>query len=76
MMTNHIKVYKTTVCDKNEALAVEKSIKQKLPDSDVSFDLEDCDKVLRIETSKHRIDDNTIQDIISSFGRKAEPLPA
>ncbi len=44
-----IEVFKTNVDDQNEAAALAASLSNFFPHSRITFDLEDCDKVLRIE---------------------------
>ncbi len=46
-----IEVFKTDVLDKATAKTLIRSLKQLFPGSKVSFDLDDCDRVLRIESS-------------------------
>ncbi|MCB0699610.1 MAG: hypothetical protein H6551_11545 [Chitinophagales bacterium] len=43
-----VEVYKTNVEDNDEAAALAASLLQYHPDADISFDLEDCDKVMRV----------------------------
>jgi hypothetical protein len=68
-------VYKTDVTDKTEAGTIANVINRQLPESEVSFDLDDCDKVLRIERFNGEIDEKQIRNILEKFGRHIEPLP-
>lgn len=44
-----VEVFKTDVQDNKESALLIRKLKEHLPGSCVNFDLEDCDKVLRIE---------------------------
>lgn len=71
----YIKVYKTNVMERPQARSVITKIRKILPDCNVSFDLEDCDKVLRVENSKGPVDDAKIKMLMDSSGFKIEDLP-
>lgn len=44
-----VEVFKTNVADQDQAHQLIAQLKQLLPEYKINFDLEDCDKVLRIE---------------------------
>ena len=44
-----VEVFKTSVDDRQQATSLAEELRQNLPTSKVNFDLEDCDKILRIE---------------------------
>jgi len=67
-------VYKTDVDEVVEANKIMEIINRKFPAWDVSFDLEDCDKVLRIESHNGVIDENEIINILEKFGHQIEQL--
>ncbi|MEX0646817.1 MAG: hypothetical protein WEA56_02375 [Balneolaceae bacterium] len=69
-----IGVYKTTIYNKSEASRITDLILDEIPDCDVSFDLEDCDKVLRIETSGPEAEE-AAKGILEKSGHKIEPIP-
>lgn len=69
-----IKVYKTTVNDQDRAKEILQKIREELPESDPSFDLDDCDKVLRIESRK-AVKEMLIEEIINNYGYQLEVLP-
>lgn len=70
-----IGVYKTNVDNKLKAKSILDEIRRKLPGSDPSFDLSDCDNVLRIENRISGVEDTGIKKILESHGYKMEPLP-
>ncbi len=57
MLYNHIsefmtvEIFKTDVKDNGQAKELLKLMHMKLADCTVNFDLEDCDKILRVETN-------------------------
>lgn len=72
---NNIKVYKTDVMEHSTARDILDKIRLYLPGSDPSFDLEDCDKVLRVETPKKPVDDIKIRKLVKAAGHHIEELP-
>lgn len=62
-----IEVYRTNVEEVSSAKMILDEIRQSHPNSDPSFDLEDCDKVLRIEDSSG-INHIKIKEIIQNHG--------
>jgi len=61
-----VEVFKTNVqkeADKNYVIAV---IKSQFPDYKVNFDLEDCDKILRVEGV--RLEPKNIIDYVNCLG--------
>lgn len=69
-----VKVYKTNVDERSEATSILDDIREKLPGSDPSFDLEDPDKVLRIESPSNGIKDRDIREIVHEHGYSMEGL--
>lgn len=69
-----IKVYKTTVDNREQAKEILQDIRAELPESYPSFDLDDCDKVLRVE-SRMGVKEVRIKKIIKNYGHQMEVLP-
>jgi len=67
-----VEVFKTNIIKKNEAKTISKLLKEHFPDCRVDFDLEDTDKILRIE-SKDNIKDN-VRELIQLKGYYCEGL--
>ena len=70
-----IGVYKTDVEDQSEANTILDEIRRTLPDSDPSFDLDDCDNVLRIEYKSAGKSEEKLTFIFKCLGYHFEPLP-
>lgn len=69
-----IEVFKTNVHSERDAQLILKDCSDFFPQWKVGFDLEDCDKILRIDSGKEQVDIEQIQSIINKFGYTAEPL--
>jgi hypothetical protein len=50
LMVNDIEVFRTNIENLNGADRFKKELSVLYPSSKISFDLEDCDRILRIET--------------------------
>jgi len=72
---NNIEVYKTDLDDRLAANKILDEIRRAFPGSDPSFDLEDCDRVLRIEKPGSEIDERRIQNILNTYGYEMNELP-
>lgn len=70
-----IAVYKTSVESKTEAKAIAEIISREIPSSKISFDLDDCDNVLRIESMNGKINENIIKNIFKQKKYRLETLP-
>lgn len=62
---NMISVFKTDVSNKVDADSIIKSLKRQFPEGQFNFDLEDSDRVFRIEYSK-----DIIGEVIKLFNGK------
>ncbi len=71
----NIAVYKTDVDTKETAEPIISAIQQQIGECEVSFDLEDRDNVLRIESFNGPIDESALEDIFKRYGHRIEPLP-
>ena len=74
MKRERVRVYKTNIDNSSKAKNIVHEIRNRLPGSDPSIDLEDCDNVLRVENSESKIDEPTIKNIVSHYGYRVEPL--
>lgn len=72
---NSIGVYKTDVDEPTHASKILDELVLRLPDCYSTFDLEDCDNVLRVESFNGEIDDLKIRDVVESSGHHIEKLP-
>ncbi|SDD24539.1 hypothetical protein [Niabella drilacis] len=68
-----IEVFKTNVLDKAAARELAKSLRRLFPGSKISFDLDDCDRILRIE-SPAPIDVRQVTFSLKTEGYRADVL--
>lgn len=66
-----VEVFKTSVTEERSEALLE-LLQRHLPESEINFDLEDCDKILRVEADK--IDINFIVAIMNEQGFHCEVL--
>lgn len=69
-----VNVYKTDVSDQNTAAKLLEKIRRKIPGSDPSFDLEDCDNVLRVASPVSNTFEAVIQEIVEQAGHNIEKM--
>lgn len=67
-----IKVFKTDVKDQKKALEIKNSIYHNFGIRQVTFDLEDCDRVLRVEATQFTA--NEIINNLNNHGFSCEEL--
>jgi len=68
-------IYKTTVQNRVEAESITELILSEIPSCDISFDLGDCDNVLRIETNNGDFNEETLKHIFKQKNHRLEALP-
>lgn len=68
-----VEVFKTNVDDPQIADTLVRELEKFLPTARINFDLEDCDKILRIEGSINNFE--KIPDRLQALGYECESLP-
>lgn len=69
-----IGVYKTNVVSRTKAKLILEAIYRLLPGCDPSFDLEDCDRVLRVVSPDYEINESKIRSILERYGYRMESM--
>jgi hypothetical protein len=69
-----VEVFKTNVAHKQAAKAIIEQIGVYQPQYKCNFDLDDCDKVLRIENAKGHVDAKLIFQILKKNNHKGSIL--
>jgi hypothetical protein len=69
-----VEIFKTNVQKKSEASLVIAVIEQTFPGSCATFDLEDCDHVLRVHAAEKEISCESLIRIVADMGFNAEVL--
>lgn len=67
-----IEVFKTNVQEVEQSNMIVEKLLEHFPNSLINFDLEDCDKILRIHAAA--ISNHKIIDLLNSFGYQCEEL--
>jgi hypothetical protein len=70
-----IEVFKTDVTTTSDARMLMKELLHLYNDYEVNFDLQDCDKVLRVKCSSGPVSTNIIIGLLAYHGFHAEILP-
>src|SRR5262245_40836651 len=70
-----VEVFSTNVCERQIADLLVIQIEQAFRNYLANFDLDDCDRVLRIKSKDGTVNIQAILDFISGFGYKIEVLP-
>ena len=67
-----IEVFKTNVQNKDESLLIVQKLLEFCPEGNINFDLEDCDKILRVED--RYVPKVKIVLLLNSYGYHCEVL--
>ncbi|WP_221391776.1 hypothetical protein [Dyadobacter sp. NIV53] len=70
-----IEVFKTNVRSKDDASQLIDRIHKTFTDYRANFDLEDCDKILRVKSAEVQIQSSLLIKLLSQSGFFAEVLP-
>jgi hypothetical protein len=70
-----IEVFKTNVANKDQAAGLLEALHRAFPAYRANFDLQDCDRVLRVVTAGEPVHTVTLLRFLQSRGIQAEPLP-
>ena len=67
-----VEVFKTNVLQQDQAMKLVSILQEYYPGSRINFDLEDCDKILRIQHQE--LNTAEIAPLLNQFGFACEPL--
>jgi hypothetical protein len=70
-----VEVFKTNVASRDGAAIVLHQIHKTFPACRANFDLQDCDRILRVENPTGSIDAAAVVALVRENGFWAEPLP-
>lgn len=70
-----VEVFKTDVSESSTAESLLQKIHENFDYCIANFDLEDCDKILRIESNGRELQPVFIIKLLDEYGYKAEVLP-
>ena len=69
-----VQVFKTDVPDRQMARHIIHFLQQKFSQCRINFDLDDCDRILRIESWQGSVEEGEIRLLIARYGYQCEPL--
>jgi hypothetical protein len=67
-----VEVFKTDVYEEDISLAIVQTLLQHFPGNEINFDLEDCDRILRIEGENILCE--RIKEVLNEAGYQCEVL--
>ncbi|MES2765811.1 MAG: hypothetical protein V4642_08085 [Bacteroidota bacterium] len=70
-----IEVFKTDVHEQHHAEMLIAQIREMFGEYRATFDLEDCDKILRVDSSAGEIQSSSLIEFLKQFGVEADVLP-
>jgi hypothetical protein len=70
-----IEVFKTNINDRLDAASIVSGIQQRFVLLEANFDLQDCDRIMRVKSLFGEINPQEIIALLSSYGFQAEVLP-
>jgi len=69
-----VEVFKTNVNSKSATQSIIHQLEEIVPGAKINFDLEDCDKILRVETSYPGADVGPLMECVKKMNFKIEIL--
>jgi hypothetical protein len=69
-----VEVFKTNVKEDHHAKLLVHHIHQNFVEYKANFDLDDCDKILRVKSSKGQVESMVLIDLLKELGFDAEVL--
>jgi len=69
-----VEVFKTNVEDTQDAAWILEQMDRNFPDCQANFDLEDCDRILRVKSGHGQVDSEGIITLLNSAGYHASIL--
>ena len=70
-----VEVFKTNVTDPKHAEMLSEQIRISFGEYEANFDLEDCDRILRVKSSNGIVQPEPIIELLNVFGFHAQILP-
>jgi hypothetical protein len=69
-----VQVFKTTVDDERVTIRIIQELQRLFPGSKINFDLEDCDRILRIDPCGIAVSIDRVRSVVVESGHQIEPL--
>ncbi|MEO8473384.1 MAG: hypothetical protein ABI477_14390 [Chryseolinea sp.] len=69
-----VEVFKTNITNKVDAAIIIADIHQQFPSYNANFDLQDCDRILRVKSTGDQVKATSLIRVVMNFGYHAEML--
>lgn len=69
-----IEIFKTNVTKKSASKRVKSKLLEVIPAAAINFDLDDCDRILRIQNENQNFDARQVVDMVEAMGFDCEVL--
>ncbi|MDR3711225.1 MAG: hypothetical protein P4L51_00295 [Puia sp.] len=69
-----VQVFRTDVPDQDAAADIVLVLKECYAHCSINFDMDDCDRILRIESPYESVEDIAVQSLLAGYGYHCEPL--
>jgi hypothetical protein len=69
-----IEIFKTTVASDHHAANILAQLQHQFPHYQANFDLDDCDRILRISCAHEQVELSSVVLVVENWGHKAEIL--
>ena len=69
-----VQVFKTNVQNLQDARHIILFLRRNFSHCRINFDLDDCDRILRIESRKESVQESEIRSLMAGYGFHCEPL--
>jgi hypothetical protein len=69
-----VEVFKTNITSKAEAALILANIHNQFPSYSANFDLQDCDRILRVKSTRERVKATSLIRLVINLGYHAEVL--
>lgn len=69
-----IEIFKTNVTKKSASKRVKSKLLEVIPAAAIHFDLDDCDRILRVQNEKQNFDTRQVIDLVGAMGFDCEVL--
>lgn len=70
-----VEIFRTNVSSHLQANSILERLQKEFPQYEMNFDLEDCDKILRVDGKKDAVNPKAIMELVKHFKYEIKILP-
>lgn len=70
-----IEIFRTNVSSHLQANSILERLQKEFPHYEMNFDLEDCDKILRVDGKKDAVNPQSVMELVKHFKCEIKVLP-